>query len=80
LLGDINRRRGTIVGIDAKGGQTILNAHVPLAEMFGYATAIRSLSKGRASYSMEPFTFDQVPAQIEKAILDTAAKRPAART
>ena len=80
LLGDINRRRGTIIGIDAKAGQTILNAHVPLAEMFGYATAIRSLSKGRASYSMEPFSFEQVPSQIEKAILDTAAKRPAART
>ncbi len=80
LLGDINRRRGTIIGIDAKAGQTILNAHVPLAEMFGYATAIRSLSKGRAAYSMEPFTFEQVPSQIEKAILDTSAKRPAART
>jgi len=80
LLGDINRRRGTIVGIDAKAGQTVLNAHVPLAEMFGYATAIRSLSKGRASYSMEPFTFEQVPSSVEKAILDTAAKRPAART
>jgi elongation factor G len=80
LLGDINRRRGTIVGIDAKAGQTILNAHVPLAEMFGYATAIRSLSKGRASYSMEPFSFEQVPSSIEKAILDTAAKRPAARS
>jgi elongation factor G len=80
LLGDINRRRGTIIGIDAKGGQTILNAHVPLAEMFGYATAIRSLSKGRASYSMEPLTFEQVPNSILTAILDTAAKRPAART
>jgi len=80
LLGDINRRRGTIIGIDAKAGQTVLNAHVPLAEMFGYATAIRSLSKGRASYSMEPFTFEQVPSSVEKAILDTAAKRPAART
>jgi elongation factor G len=80
LLGDINRRRGIIQGVDAKAGQTILNAHVPLAEMFGYATAIRSLSKGRASYSMEPLTFEQVPASIEKAILDTAAKKPAART
>ena len=80
LLGDINRRRGTIIGIDAKNGQTVLNAHVPLAEMFGYATAIRSLSKGRASYSMEPLTFEQVPSSVEKAILDTAAKRPAART
>ncbi len=80
LLGDINRRRGIINGIDAKGGQTILNAQVPLAEMFGYATAIRSLSKGRASYSMEPLTFEQVPNSILTTILDAAAKKPAART
>jgi len=80
LLGDINRRRGTIIGIDAKGGQTILNAHVPLAEMFGYATAIRSLSKGRASYSMEPLSFEQVPNSIANTILDAAKTRPAART
>ena len=80
LLGDVNRRRGIINGIDAKAGQTILNAQVPLAEMFGYATAIRSLSKGRASYSMEPLTFEQVPNSVLSTILDTANKRPAART
>jgi elongation factor G len=80
LLGDINRRRGVISGIEAKQGQTILNAQVPLAEMFGYATAIRSLSKGRASYSMEPLTFEQVPNSVLTTILDAAAKKPAART
>ena len=80
LLGDINRRRGVISGIDAKNGQTILNAQVPLAEMFGYATAIRSLSKGRASYSMEPLTFEQVPNSVLTTIMDAAAKKPAART
>jgi len=80
LLGDINRRRGTILSIEAKNGQTILNAQVPLAEMFGYATAIRSLSKGRASYSMEPFNFEQVPNSVLTTILDQAAKKPAART
>ncbi len=80
LLGDINRRRGIINGIDAKNGQTILNAQVPLAEMFGYATAIRSLSKGRASYSMEPFNFEQVPNSVLTTILDQAAKKPAARS
>lgn len=80
LLGDINRRRGVIQGVDAKGGQTMLNAHVPLAEMFGYATAIRSLSKGRASYSMEPMTFEQVPNSVLNTILDQAKSRPAART
>ena len=80
LLGDINRRRGAIIGIDAKAGQTILNANVPLAEMFGYATAIRSLSKGRASYSMEPLRFEQVPKSVAETILDAAKSKPAART
>jgi len=80
LVGDISRRRGNIQNIEAKAGQVIVNAHVPLSELFGYATAIRSLSKGRASYSMEPLTFEQVPANIAANILDTASKRPAART
>jgi elongation factor G len=80
LLGDINRRRGEIKAIDAKNGQTILNADVPLAEMFGYATAIRSLSKGRASYSMEPLTFKQVPESVLKVILEAAGKRGPARS
>jgi elongation factor G len=80
LLGDINRRRGVIQGVDAKAGQTIVTAHVPLAEMFGYATAIRSLSKGRASYSMEPLTFEQVPNSVLNNVLDAAKKKPAARS
>jgi len=80
LLGDVNRRRGRIISIDAKNGQTILNANVPLGEMFGYATAIRSLSKGRASYSMEPLTFEQVPSSILNVILEAAGKKPAARS
>ena len=80
LLGDINRRRGVINSIEAKNGLTVLNAQVPLAEMFGYATAIRSLSKGRASYSMEPLTFSQVPNSVLTTILDAASKKPAART
>jgi elongation factor G len=80
LIGDITRRRGHIINIEAKQGQTVVNANVPLAEMFGYATAIRSLSKGRASYSMEPLTFEQVPNSVLTTILDQAAKKPAART
>ena len=80
IVGDISRRRGSIQNLDAKSGQVIVNSHVPLSEMFGYATAIRSLSKGRASYSMEPFSFEQVPTSILNTILDAAAKRPAART
>src|SRR5437867_1036312 len=80
LLGDLNRRRGKIVAIEAKDSATILSAEVPLAEMFGYATAIRSLSKGRAAYSMEPFCFEQVPSSVVATILDSAKNRPAART
>jgi elongation factor G len=80
LLGDVNRRRGKIVHIEAKDASTILTAEVPLAEMFGYATAIRSLSKGRAAYSMEPFRFEPVPNSIVAGILDAAKGKPAART
>jgi elongation factor G len=80
LVGDISRRRGTIQTIDAKAGQVIVSAHVPLVEMFGYATAIRSLSKGRASYSMEPYSFEQVPNSVLNTILDQAKSKPAART
>src|SRR5208283_12042 len=79
LLGDLTRRRGKIVHHEAKEGLTIVTAEMPLAEMFGYATAIRSLSKGRASYSMEPFRFEPVPASIANGILDSAKGRPAAR-
>ncbi len=79
LLGDLNRRRGRINAIEAKNQATVLNAHVPLAELFGYATIIRSLSKGRAGYSMEPSHFEQVPSQILTAILDSN-KPKAART
>jgi elongation factor G len=77
LLGDLNRRRGKIQSIEAKNNSTILYAEVPLAEMFGYATAIRSLSKGRAAYSMEPFRFEQVPSSILATILDTNKPKPA---
>ena len=80
LVGDLTRRRGKILSIDAKDATTIVNAEVPLAEMFGYATAIRSLSKGRAASSMEPFSFEPVPASIVATILDSAKNKPAART
>ena len=72
IMGDLNRRRGTHQ--QHRSARAILpsfNAEVPLAEMFGYATAIRSLSKGRSSYSMEPSHFEQVPAaDLVAAVLD----------
>ncbi len=70
IMGDLNRRRGKIGSIEVKGNLTMIQAEVPLAEMFGYATAIRSLSKGRSSYSMEPSHFEQVPQQLVAAVLD----------
>ncbi len=77
IIGDLNRRRGKVQGIDTKPSGTVISAEVPLAEMFGYATAIRSLSSGRASYSMEPLTFEQVPQSIADEILDKAPKKAA---
>ena len=74
LIGDMNRRRGEVQGIDSKPSGTVITAKIPLAQMFGYATDIRSLSSGRASYSMEPDTFEQVPASISEEILDKAKK------
>ncbi len=74
IMGDLNRRRGRIMSLETKGGLTTVQAEVPLAEMFGYSTAIRSLSKGRSSYSMEPSHFEQVPAQVLAAVLDQKGK------
>ncbi len=70
IMGDLNRRRARILGLETKGNLTTITAEVPLAEMFGYATAIRSLSKGRSSYSMEPSHFEQVPQQVLNAVID----------
>lgn len=61
ILGDINRRRGQINDVKSKDETTTLKALVPLAEMFGYVNTLRSLSRGRAAYSMEPSHFEQVP-------------------
>jgi elongation factor G len=63
--------------MEQREGACIINALVPLETMFGYATDIRSLSKGRASYSMEPSHFDQVPAQLLTKIVETSTKAPA---
>jgi elongation factor G len=70
IMGDLNRRRARISGMETKGNLTTIAAEVPLSEMFGYATAIRSLSKGRSSYSMEPSHFEQVPQQVLNAVIE----------
>jgi elongation factor G len=70
VLGDLNRRRGRILGQDAmKGGTQMVHAQVPLSEMFGYSTQLRSLSSGRATYVMEPSHFEKVPTKIQEEIV-----------
>jgi len=70
LMGDLNRRRGKIQGMDTRGALCVLKAEVPLSEMFGYSTAIRTLSSGRASYTMTPSHFEQVPQNIVEQIVE----------
>ncbi len=69
VIGDLNRRRGKILGQDTKKGVTLVTAEVPLSEMFGYSTQLRSITSGRASYSMEPAHFEKVPMKIQEEIL-----------
>jgi elongation factor G len=69
IMGDLNSRRGRILGMDSKLGSTIISAEVPLAEMFGYATIVRSLSKGRANYSMEFECYREVPKHAQEQLL-----------
>ncbi|MCD7798436.1 MAG: elongation factor G [Akkermansiaceae bacterium] len=69
VMGDLNRRRGQITNMENKASDCILKANVPLSEMFGYSTVVRTLSSGRASYSMEPSYFEQVPQNIVDAIV-----------
>ncbi|MBL8069298.1 MAG: elongation factor G [Armatimonadetes bacterium] len=71
VVGDLNGRRGRIEGMDsAMGGVTIVNAHVPLAEMFGYVTTLRGLTQGRATPNVTPSHYEQVPNSIEKEIIE----------
>ncbi len=75
VMGDINRRRGQVQGMETKGNDTVISAYVPLETMFGYATDVRSLSSGRASYSMTPDHFEQVPANVLKIVQEGAARK-----
>lgn len=77
IMGDLNRRRGQIQNMETRNSVTIITAKVPLEAMFGYATDVRSLSKGRASYSMTPSHFEQVPANVLQNIVETASRAPA---
>jgi elongation factor G len=77
LIGDINRRRGQIAGMENKNGACIITSSVPLESLFGYVTDIRSLSKGRASASITPSHFEQVPNSLLTKIVESSTKAPA---
>ncbi|MBE9529559.1 MAG: elongation factor G [Proteobacteria bacterium] len=68
IIGDLNSRRGKVQGMDSRSGFQIVTAHVPLANMFGYATDLRSMSQGRASFSMQFHIYEQVPASVSEVI------------
>jgi elongation factor G len=72
VTGDINRRRGLIVDSEERGNTTIIEAEVPLSEMFGYTTELRSMSTGRAAGAMEPLKYAPVPANVKAEILAEA--------
>jgi elongation factor G len=69
VIGDLNSRRGKILSMSLKGTAQIIKAQLPLAAMFGYSTTLRSLSQGRASYSMEPSHYEAVPPQVAREVL-----------
>ena len=69
VMGDINARRGQIAGTDIRNGAAIVTANVPLASMFGYATDLRSKTQGRATYSMEPSHFVELPKSLQEKII-----------
>jgi elongation factor G len=69
VMGDLSSRRGRIMGMESRGGAQVINAHVPLANMFGYATDMRSATQGRATYSMHFDHYEQVPKAIAEEIV-----------
>jgi len=75
VIGDINSRRGVMQGMEARLGATQINAFIPLANMFGYATDLRSKTQGRAQYSMEPSHYVEVPKNIAEGIVTERTKR-----
>ena len=73
IIGDLNKRRGQISGMETKGNARVVKAKVPLAEMFGYVTVLRTISSGRATSSMEFSHFEAVPGNVSKEIIEKAS-------
>ena len=75
VIGDVNSRRGRMEGMEARNGSQIIRGFIPLSEMFGYATDLRSKTQGRGTYSMEPSHYEEVPKSILETIVSSRAKR-----
>jgi len=73
VMGDLSRRRGKIQHMDERGGAKVIRAHVPLSEMFGYATQLRSMSQGRASYTMQFFAYEPAPKSVADEVIAKVA-------
>jgi elongation factor G len=73
VMGDLNRRRGIVQGMEDGPAGKIINAHVPLSEMFGYATALRSTTQGRATYTMEFDHYAEAPSSVSEQIIEKTA-------
>ena len=68
VMGDLNSRRGRIEGMEARGNAQVITARVPLSEMFGYATDVRSMTQGRATYTMQFLRYEEVPKSLAEQI------------
>jgi elongation factor G len=75
IIGDLNRRRGDVAGMESKGGAKVITARVPLAEQFGYVTVLRTLSSGRATSSMEFSHYQEVPKALAEKVLENVKGR-----
>jgi elongation factor G len=73
VMGDLSRRRGKIQQMDERGGAKVIRAHVPLSEMFGYATQVRSMSQGRASYTMQFYAYEPAPKSVADEVIAKVA-------
>jgi elongation factor G len=80
VVGDLNSRRGKIVALEARAGAQVVRALVPLGEMFGYATDVRSMTQGRATYTMQFARYEEVPKQIAEEIMAKVAGKGPARS
>ena len=79
VVGDLNSRRGRILAMEARGSSQVIRANVPLGTMFGYATDLRSMTQGRATYTMQFARYEEAPAAIAEEIMAKVAGKPAAR-